>query len=53
MSKMSKVDIDPKLIMDISPNYYDLPRKAKKGEKKRVEREITRALNYYIKNYKR
>ena len=50
---MSKVYIKTDLILDISPNYYDLPRKTKKAEKRRVEKEVTEALNYYIKHYKR
>ena len=45
--------MEPDLILDISPSYYDLPRKTKKVEKRRVEKEVTEALNYYIKYYKR
>jgi hypothetical protein len=36
----------------ISDNYYDLPRKAKKKENKRISVEISKALNCYIENYK-
>ena len=51
MSK--KVEIDKSVILEISLDYYNLPRKAKKAEKKRIEREITEALNRYITHYKR
>ena len=50
---MAKMYIETDLILDISPNYYDLPRKVKKAEKRRVEKEVTEALNHYIKHYKR
>ena len=50
---MGKVQIDTDIILDISPHYYNLPRKAKKSEKKRITREITEALNRYITIYKR
>ena len=46
---MSKVEIDKDIVLYVSPNYYNLPRKAKKTEKKRIKREITEALNLYIK----
>jgi VIT1/CCC1 family predicted Fe2+/Mn2+ transporter len=49
MSK--KVEIDKDIILDISPSYYSLPRKAKKAEMKRIIKEITEALNHYITNY--
>ena len=47
MSK--KVEIERSLIVSISKNYYKLPRKAKKLEQKRVVKEITDALNQYIR----
>ena len=50
---MSKIQIDTDIVLDISPHYHNLPRKAKKAEKKRIEREITEALNRYITIYKR
>lgn len=46
---MGKVQIDTDIMLDISPHYHNLPRKAKKAEKKRIKREITEALNLYIK----
>jgi hypothetical protein len=51
MSK--KVEIERSLIVSISKDYYNLPRKQKKAEQKRVTKEITKALNHYIKHYKR
>ena len=50
---MSKVQIESNIILDISPHYHDLPRKAKKAEKKRIEKEITKALDLYIITYER
>jgi len=44
-----KVEIDKAIILMISSSYYDLPRKAKKREQKRVAIEITDALNQYIR----
>ena len=51
MSK--KIEIDKDIVTEISPNYFNLPRKAKKRELKRLGEEITEALNLYIKQYKR
>ena len=51
MSK--KVDIERDIVVSISKDYYNLPRKAKKKEMKRIVKEITEALNHYIKHYKR
>jgi hypothetical protein len=50
---MGKVHIESNIILDISPYYHDLPRKAKKAEKKRIEKEITKALERYIITFKR
>jgi hypothetical protein len=47
MSK--KVEIDKDIILMISSSYYDLPRKTKKQEHKRIAKEITNALNEYIR----
>ena len=44
-----KVEIDKDIILDISPSYYDLPRKTKKQEHKRITKGITNALNEYIR----
>lgn len=43
-----KIQIDKDIVLDISPNYYDLPRKTKKKEAKRIVKVITDALNRYI-----
>lgn len=43
-----KVQIDKDIVLDISPSYYDLPRKAKKREAKRIVKVIADALNKYI-----
>ena len=45
-----KVEIDKGIVLYVSPNYYNLPRKAKKRELKRLGKEITEALNLYIRN---
>ena len=52
MSKMSKVNIDSNIMLDICTGYNSLPRKAKKAEKKRIEREIKEVINR-IKFYER
>ena len=44
-----KVEIDKDIILMISSSYYDLPRKTKKQEHKRIAKEITNALNEYIR----
>tara|TARA_R100001244_G_C5140276_1_gene127726 strand:+ start:610 stop:774 length:165 start_codon:yes stop_codon:yes gene_type:complete len=49
MSK--KIEIERSLIVSISKDYYNLPRKQKKAEQKRVAIEITNALNQYIRVY--
>lgn len=48
MSK--KIEIDKDIVLYVSPNYFNLPRKAKKRELKRLGEEITEALNIYIRN---
>ena len=47
---MSKVEIERSLIVSISKDYYNLPRKQKKAETKRILKEITEALNHYIEH---
>jgi hypothetical protein len=44
---MGKIEVDSDIILEISPNYPNLPRKAKKKEMKRIAKIITEALNYY------
>ena len=45
---MGKIDIDSDIILEMSPNYPNLPRKAKKKEMKRIVKKITEASNHYI-----
>ena len=45
---MGKIDIDSDIILEMSPNYPNLPRKAKKKEMKRIVKKITESLNHYI-----
>jgi len=46
----SNVKVYRDIVLSISVNYYELPRKAKKKENKRIGTQITKALECYIEN---